>query len=91
MTIVIALLVVVAFAGVVETILQRVVLTDYSLHVVIPWSRRIYPRSQIQEVSSEKASPTMIQMADGRWVKLPPVGHYVQNSIRAWLRADLSS
>ena len=87
MTIFMALFVAIALAGVMETIMQRVVLTDDALHVVLPWSRRIYPRSKIQNVSSEKASPTMIQLSDGKWVKLPPVGHYVANSIRAWLRA----
>lgn len=73
--------------GIAETIAHRVELSDDALHLTRWWVRRSYPRDSIVRVTSEKGVEAALQLADGRWVKLPPVGGHAPNSIRAWLRA----
>jgi hypothetical protein len=73
--------------GLAETVAQRVEISDDELHVTRWWVRRSYPRDSIARLTSEKGVEAALQLADGRWVKLPPVGPHAPNSIRAWLRA----
>jgi len=74
--------------GILETIAQRVELSDEALHVTRWWVRRSYPRESIARVTHEKGGDPAMQLTDGRWVTLPPVGVYMANSVRTWLRAD---
>jgi hypothetical protein len=74
--------------GILETIALRVELSDDALHVTRWWVRRSYPRESIARVTHEKGGDPAMQLADGRWVKLPSVGVHMANSIRAWLRAN---
>jgi hypothetical protein len=74
--------------GIFETIAQRVELSDEALHLTRWWVRRSYPRESIARVAHEKGTDPAMQLTDGRWVKLPPVGAHMANSIRSWLRAE---
>jgi hypothetical protein len=74
--------------GILETIAQRVELSNDALHITRWRVRRSYPRDSIVRVTSEKGVDPAMQLADGRWVKLPPVGAHMANSIRAWLRTS---
>jgi hypothetical protein len=73
-------------AGIVETLLFRVQLTDDALVITDLRGRRRYPKSDITGVEEGKGVPTYIILANGRGVALPPVGSSIGNSIRAWLR-----
>ena len=81
-----AVLTVIGALAVIEVVVDRVVLTDDALHVIRIWARRTYAKTDIVRVTSEKGVPMALQLADGRWAKLPPVDAS-PNSIRAWLRA----
>ena len=76
-----------AVLGVLETVAQRVVLSDDELHVTRWWVRRSYRRDSIVRLTSEKGVEAALKLVDGRWIKLPPGGPHAPNSIRAWLRA----
>jgi hypothetical protein len=86
MTLAFVAMTVFALLGVVEALVDRVVLDDDALRVIRIWYRRTYPRTEIAAVSDEKGGPVAVRLADGRWIKLPSVGSYLGNSIRAWLR-----
>lgn len=73
-------------AGIVEALLIRVQLTEESLVVRDLRGRRSYRRDDITRVEEGKGGPTSIQLMSDRWVKLPPVGSSLGNSIRAWLK-----
>ena len=75
-----------SIAGIVEALLIRVQLTDESLVVRDLRGQRGYRRDDITRVEEGKGGPTSIQLMSGRWVKLPPVGSSLGNSIRAWLK-----
>jgi hypothetical protein len=80
-----------AILGVVEALVQRIVLTDATLRV-----RRLrgyvdYRRSDIARVTYAKGSPVVVQLKDGQNVRLPDLGISTQsiaNSIRAWAKAS---
>jgi hypothetical protein len=72
---------------VLEAFTLRVALGAEALRVSRLGRSRTYPRSQIRAVTWAKGCPVAIQLADGRWVKLPAVGSSSQgvvNTIRAW-------
>lgn len=73
--------------GIVEALLFRVRLTDDALLITDLRGRRTYPKSEITRVEDLKGAPAAILLASGRWVKLPPVGSDMGNSIRAWLKS----
>ena len=73
-------------AGIVESMVFRVLLTEDALFVTNLLGRQRYPVANITGVAEGKGMPTMLLLADGRKVRLPPVGSNMGNSIRAWLR-----
>ena len=77
---------VLGLAGIVESLIVRVQLTDEALLMTDLRGTRSYPRSQIQRVEQGKGVPTVIVLADGNVIRLPPVGSDIGNSIRAWLQ-----
>ncbi len=77
---------VVGLAGIVESLVVRVQISDDALIVTNLWGRRSYPAAEIARVEESKGAPTAILLVDGRWVKLPGVGSSLGNSIRAWLK-----
>ena len=74
-----------SLAGIIETLIFRVRLTDHALVITDLRGRRQYPKSEISGVEDLKGVPAAILLKSGRWVKLPPVGYEIGNSIRAWL------
>jgi hypothetical protein len=72
--------------GIVETAVQQVVLSDDAMHVIRWYGRGRYAKDQIVRISHGKGVGVSVQLADGRWVKLPGVAGHLPNSIRAWLR-----
>lgn len=69
--------------------LDRVALLDETLVVVSNFRRRIYARNSIVKVSWAKGCPVMMQLENGQWTKLPPVGSGNQSvgmTIRAWIK-----
>jgi hypothetical protein len=75
-----------SLAAIVESLVLRVRLTDDALVVTDIRGRRRYPVTGIAGVEEAQGVPTMLLLADGRVVKLPPVGSSLGNSIRAWLK-----
>ena len=55
--------------GVLETLGQRVELSDDELHITRWWVRRSYPKDSIARVTSEKGVEAGLQLADGRWIQ----------------------
>jgi PH (Pleckstrin Homology) domain-containing protein len=85
-SVVLACMTVVGVGGIIESLVLRVRLTDDALLVTDLRGRRRYDVTDIAGVHEAKGVPTAIQLADGRWVKLPSVGSSLGNSIRAWLK-----
>ena len=56
MTLAFAVMSVIGVLGVIEAIVDRVILTDDALRIIRIWSRRTYPKSQIAGVTSEKGA-----------------------------------
>lgn len=75
-----------SLVGIVEALVFRVRLTDDALLTTNLWGQKRYPRSDITRVEETKGAPAAILLTSGRWVKLPPVGNNLGNSIRAWLK-----
>lgn len=73
-------------AAIVEALVLRIQLTDDALVVTDLRGRRFYPVADIAGVEEAKGTPTMLLLASGRGVRLPPVGSSLGNSIRAWLK-----
>ena len=76
--------------GIAEGLRRRIILGDDALHVIDLFTRRSIPRDEIVSVTAEKGSPIALKLADGKWAKLPDLGHNslgVTNSIRAWVKA----
>ena len=79
--------VVLGFVGIIETLVERVVLEDDALAVRRLWGTKRYPISEIDRVEEAKGVDPAVRLTNGRWVKLPDVVPYFGNSARAWLRA----
>jgi hypothetical protein len=73
--------------GVAEALVRRILLEEDALYVTDLLARRRYARHDIVRVEVAKGCPVALQLADGRWARLPDLGRNVANSIRAWLRA----
>ena len=82
-----AVAVVFGFAGIVETLVERVVLEDEALVVRRLWGTRRYSIADIERVEEAKGVEPAIRLNNGQWVRLPDVGAQFGNSARAWLRA----
>jgi hypothetical protein len=78
-------------AAIVEALVLRIQLTDDALVVTDLRGRRFYPVADIAGVEEAKGSPTMLLLASGRVVRLPPVGSSLGNSIRGWLKHSARS
>lgn len=76
--------------SVLESLVQRIELTDDALVVTDLRGRRRYHIADIARVAEAKGAPASIQLANGRWVKLPMIGSNVGNSVRAWLKESTS-
>jgi hypothetical protein len=72
--------------SVIESLVQRIELTDDAVVVTRLTGKQRIPRGSIQRVEEAKGVPTALLLHDGKWVKLPSVGSYVGNSIRSWLK-----
>ena len=79
--------VVMGLAGVVETLVERVVLEDEALVVRRLWGTQRYSIADIDRVEEAKGVEPALRLKNGQWVKLPDVGYHLGNSVRAWLRA----
>jgi hypothetical protein len=74
---------------IVEVARRRVEISETELKIVNLFSSVSLPRADIRAVTWAKGLGVMIQLADGQWLKLPPVGGSslgVTNTIRAWLK-----
>ena len=79
--------VVFGFAGIVEALVERIVLEADTLMVRRLWGTRRYAIDDIDRVEEAKGVVPAVRLKDGRWVKMPDVGSHFGNSMRAWLRA----
>ena len=72
-----------------EVARRRVALTETELTIVKLFNRVSIPRADIRAVTWAKGVGVLIQLTDGQWLRLPPVGASslgVTNTIRAWLK-----
>lgn len=72
--------------SVIESLVQRIELTDDAVVVTRLTGKQRIPRESIQRVEEAKGVPPALLLLSGAWVKLPSVGSYVGNSIRSWLK-----
>jgi hypothetical protein len=75
--------------AIVELATSRIVLADGRLETGSIWNRRRFSPAEIRSVKWESGGGVAIQLASGRWIKLPELGYNSQgltNSIRAWLK-----
>ena len=73
--------------GLVDWLVTRVDLLDDAIVVRTLWSRRSYPRSEIESVYEAKGVPSALVLTGKRTVKMPEIGPSFGNSVRAWLKA----
>lgn len=88
-----AILATLAALAMTEAVVSRIVLGTDTLEVQSLRSRGRYPASEIRAVRWEGGSGVALQLATGRWVKLPELGRNSQgvaNTIRAWLKGPAS-
>ena len=85
-TIGLAVAVVVGVAGIVESLIVRIELTDDMMIVTDLRGRRRYALTEIERIEEAKGGPPAILLKEGRWVKLPSVGNGLGNSVRAWIK-----
>jgi hypothetical protein len=78
-------------AAIVQVFASRIVLGEDALRIVLPWSRKTYPRSDIRSVTWERGEKALLELSQDRRVKLPDVGkshQEVADVVRAWLKSD---
>ena len=73
-------------AGITESVVTRIELTDDALVVTNLRGRREYPVAEIERIEETRGMSPAVLLKDGRWVSLPAVGSSAGNSIRAWLK-----
>ena len=78
--------VVLGLGSILETLVERIELTDEALVVTRLTGRRRYSRADIVRIEESKGGPPGMLLSSGRWVKLPSVAGSLGNSIRAWLK-----
>lgn len=72
-----------------ELATQRVQLEGGTMTIVDKFRRRTLNCSEISKVTWAKGMGVAVQLLNGEWVKLPPVGtshQGVTNTIRAWVK-----
>jgi hypothetical protein len=79
--------VVLGFGSVIESLVQRIELTDDAVVVTRLTGVQRIPRESIERVAEAKGVAPALLLRSGQWVKLPSVGSYVGNSIRSWLKS----
>ena len=72
-------------ASIIESLVQRIELTDDAMVVRTLAGTRRYAIDSIERIEESKGVPPAIRLKDGRWVKLPSVATNLGNSVRAWL------
>ena len=74
--------------GLVDWLMTRVELLDDAIVVRTLWSRRRYPRAEIEGVEEAKGVEAALRLTGGRFAKMPDsIGGGFGNSVRAWLKA----
>jgi hypothetical protein len=83
---------VLGMAAIVQVFASRIVLGKDDLRIVLPWSRKTYPRSDIRAVAWERGEKrAFLELTQGRRVKLPDVGNSpreVADIVLAWIKSD---
>jgi len=77
---------VLGLGSVIESLVQRIELTDDAVVVTRLTGKQRILRDSIQRVEEAKGVPPALLLRSGEWVRLPSVGSYVGNSIRSWLK-----
>ena len=77
---------VLGLGSVIESLVQRIELTDDAVVVTRLTGKQMIPRDSIERVEEAKGATPALLLRNGEWVKLPSVGSYVGNSIRSWLK-----
>ena len=80
---------VLAVGGLLDALTSFVRVTDRELVVRTNLRRRSYPRSAFVTANWAKGSPVALELREGGWLRLPPVGSSAQgvvNTLRAWLK-----
>lgn len=73
-------------AGLVESIVARVVLGPDHLEIVSNFRRTVVPRADLVRAVAEKGVPTALERASGGWIKLPgTIAGPHNNTLRAWV------
>jgi len=88
MRLVLVALAVLGVVGLVELRFERLELRADELAWVQNFRRRSLRRAQIESVTWQKGAGVSVQLAGGRWVALPGLGHDsrgLTNTIRAWI------
>jgi hypothetical protein len=74
----------------VDTMLSRVLLYPEELEIYSNFRLRRYPRSAFVNATWAKGCPVTLQLREGGWLKLPPVGsgsaQGMVNTLRAWIK-----
>ena len=73
-------------AGISESLVTGIELTDDALVVTNLRGRREYRVAEIERIEEARGMSPAVLLKDGRWVSLPAVGSSAGNSIRAWLK-----
>jgi hypothetical protein len=71
--------------SIIESLVQRIELTDEAMIVRTLGGTRRYPIESIERIEESRGVPPALRLKDGRWVKLPSVATSLGNSVRAWL------
>ncbi|MCI0620136.1 MAG: hypothetical protein L0387_00400 [Acidobacteria bacterium] len=76
------------FLGLLETTITRIVLSEDALRIVSLFSKKSYPRSEIQELKQEWKSAVFLRLTSGGWVEIPwmLVSKKLIPSVRTWLK-----
>jgi len=85
-----AAMTVLGLVGLADWLVTRVELLDDAIVVRTLWSRRAYPRAEIEGAAEEKGAPAALVLTGGRFAKMPEnIGAGFGNSVRAWLKAKI--
>ena len=82
--------VVLGVGSIIESLVQRIELTDDAMVVTRLWGKTTYSVAEIDRISEERGVPPALLLKNGRWVKLPSVASNLGNSVRAWLKSARS-
>jgi hypothetical protein len=77
---------VISLAGIVESLVKKIELTDDAIVVTDLRGRKSYAATAIDSIHEARGVESVLRLKDGRVVKLPSVGSELGNSVRAWLK-----